>query len=305
LPYCDRQRFGVWSVTKSAADSLALLHLAQKYGPEIYGTKFVDLVPEAAGRDGWEDVTLDDMVSMTSGMARPDATEDEEPWDASYYAWYEAPTVAAKLDATLSTAKPYAWGPGARMRYRDEDIFLLGVAMTRYLQACEGPGADVWTMLEQKVFRPIGIHVAPINKTIEADGSAGQPLMAFGYYPTIGDLVKIARLYQDGGRHGDAQLLDADRVGEIMSNRPDLGFETGGAHRSRYLHSFWRASFASRGGCEVSYPSMVGWGDNFVSLFPHDVIVIRLAKDWDGEGNSGSSTSLESTVDQLVELCGN
>jgi hypothetical protein len=50
---------------------------------------------------------------------------------------------------------------------------------------------------------------------------------------------------------------------------------------------------------------MVGWGDNFVSLFPQEVTVIRLAKDWDGEGNSGSSTSLEATVDQLVELCGN
>ena len=36
MPYCDRMRFGVWSVTKSAACAVALLRLAQKYGPEVF-----------------------------------------------------------------------------------------------------------------------------------------------------------------------------------------------------------------------------------------------------------------------------
>ena len=53
--------------------------------------------------------------------------------------------------------------------------------------------------------------------------------MAYGYYPTIGDLVKIARLYQNGGRHGEtaASLWAAhpgDPRGEAL-DRPADGDE--------------------------------------------------------------------------------
>ena len=47
---------------------------------------------------------------------------------------------------------------------------MLGVAMDRYLKSREGPAAGIWSMLEREVFLPIGIHYAPINRTIEADG---------------------------------------------------------------------------------------------------------------------------------------
>jgi hypothetical protein len=47
LPWCDRARFGVWSVTKSFINEIALLRLAQKYGPEVFKAKIVDYVPAA------------------------------------------------------------------------------------------------------------------------------------------------------------------------------------------------------------------------------------------------------------------
>jgi hypothetical protein len=52
-------------------------------------------------------------------------------------------------------------GPGLVARYRDQDVPLLGVAMKRFLQAKEGPEADLWTMMEREVHAPIGIHDAP------------------------------------------------------------------------------------------------------------------------------------------------
>ena len=130
--------------------------------------------------------------------------------------WYEARSIQEKLAALLRDGGVYPWGPGQVTRYRDQDMFILGVAMDRFLKSKEGPTGNIWAMLQREVFAPIGIHQAPTNRTIEADGSIGHPLMAYGYYPTISDMVLIARLYQNDGKHGDQQILYAPRIRELL-----------------------------------------------------------------------------------------
>jgi hypothetical protein len=199
LPYCDRQRFGVWSVTKAASNAVAMLRLAQKFGPAVFDEKLVDYITEAKTIPGWEKTTFGDMLNMASGMGYGPTNEKPynitDPFPDAYYAWYQAPTVDGKIAELLKGAKPYPWGPGKVARYRDEDMFLIGEAMTRYIKKKGEPYATIWDMVSQEVYKPIGIHYAPINRTIEADPKNDQPLMAYGYYPTISDLVKIAKLY--------------------------------------------------------------------------------------------------------------
>ena len=77
-----------------------------------------------------------------------------------------------------------------------------------YLKRKTGDG-DLWQMLTDEVYRPIGIHHAAINRTIEGNGRKGHPIMAYGYYPSLSDMAKIATLYQNKGRHGDDQILYA------------------------------------------------------------------------------------------------
>src|SRR5690606_9345308 len=155
-------------------------------------------VSEAKDVPGWDKVTFGDLLNMASGMGygptaeRPYSISD--PFLEPYYAWYEAPTVAGKIAALLEGANPYPWGPGKVARYRDEDMFLIGEAMTRYIKQKGEPYATIWELVTEEVFKPIGIHYAPINRTIEADPKDDQPLMAYGYYPTISDLVKITKL---------------------------------------------------------------------------------------------------------------
>ena len=67
-------------------------------------------------------------------------------------------------------------------------------------------------MLVEEVYKPIGIHHAPTNRTIEPNGREGQPMMIYGYYPTLGDLAKIAQLYHDRGKHDGEQLLHAGKL---------------------------------------------------------------------------------------------
>lgn len=285
LPWCDRARFGVWSATKALADETALLRLAQKFGSSVFGLKLVDYLPELAGQAGWEGVRFEDAIDMATGVGM--GSTKRSPNDisdgylsADYQAWYQAPALDDKLRAVAASSGVYPWGPGQVARYRDQDMFLLGVAMDRFLKSKEGAAsADLWSMLEQEVFEPIGIFYAPINRTIEPSGR-GQPLMAFGYYPTVGDLVHIARLYQDGGRHGVTQILYAPRIAELTGGRVSLGLPTGEQltfGETRYTNAFWVAPFQI-GGCRIDYPRMVGWGGNIVALLPNGITGIRLAK---------------------------
>jgi hypothetical protein len=76
MPYCDRMRFGVWSVTKSAASAVALLRLAQKYGPEVFDAKIKDYVTITASHQGWDEVTFGDALDMATGVGFGTAMRD-------------------------------------------------------------------------------------------------------------------------------------------------------------------------------------------------------------------------------------
>ena len=77
----------------------------------------------------------------------------------------------------LRTAHIYPWGPGQVARYRDQDMYILGVAMEAFIKAREGPHAGLWSMLQREVYEPIGIHYATATRTIEPHGETGVPLM--------------------------------------------------------------------------------------------------------------------------------
>ncbi|AQZ52530.1 serine hydrolase domain-containing protein [Martelella mediterranea] len=306
LPYCDRQRFGVWSVSKSLVAAAAMLSVSEKYGPEIFDMTITDLVPEAEGIEGWDKVTVGDALNMATGMGYGQREAEPKiswsPYTDDYYAFYEARSQEEKLNLLLNAAKPYVWGPGAMMRYRDEDMFLVGVAVTNYLKEKQDPDPNAWSFLQANVYEPIGIHDMPINKTIEDDGSEGQPLTAYGLYPTVGDLVKLARLYQNGGRFGDEQILSAEMMADIATTSEPAGLTTGQEAKPYYGKAFWRYPFKSDE-CTLYFPSMDGWGDNRVMLMPNDITAIRIAANWDGDESAKNMESLIRTANAIESFC--
>jgi hypothetical protein len=298
LPWCDRARFGVWSATKALANETALLRLAEKYGPAVFEMRIADYVPEAVRYRGWRNVRFEDAINMATGIGNgstkrePNDTSDGY-LDASYSRWYEARSTQEKVAALLKDGAVYPWGPGQVTRYRDQDMFILGVAMDRFLKSKEGATANIWSMLQREVFAPIGIHQAPTNRTIEENGSDGHPLMAYGYYPTISDMVLIARLYQNDGKHGDQQILYAPRIRELLAGPNPRGFPTGEklpSGETTYINAFWVTSYVSSNNCRVFYPRMIGWGGNIVALMPGGLTGIRIAKSGQTTDNSEVDT---------------
>jgi CubicO group peptidase (beta-lactamase class C family) len=313
MPYCDRMRFGVWSVTKSAAAAVALLRLAQKYGPEVFDAMIKDYVTITALHHGWDDVTFGDALNMATGVGFGTAKRDPNAILDGYYqgneddydAWFKAPSEEARL-RELFKSPDLPWGPGEVARYRDQDIFLLGVAMDRFLKSKEGPAADIWSMIENEVYRPIGVAHAPTSRTTEADGRRGQPMMAFGLYATLGDLARIAQLYHAHGKHDGVQILHPGKTSELLSGTQKQGLPTGFQNqfgRTSYFRSFWIEPFLSPEGCQLYIPEMHGWGGNIISLMPDDVTGIRLAKNWDESDWVFNTAGMMAVGDRLGRFC--
>ncbi len=67
-PFCDRLRHPVYSVSKSLGAAIAMLRLAEKYGPEVFDERILDHVPLTPEHDGWQDVTFGDAPNMATGI---------------------------------------------------------------------------------------------------------------------------------------------------------------------------------------------------------------------------------------------
>ncbi len=299
FPYCEQVRYGVWSVTKSAMLNAAMLRLAQKYGPRFVDRPIARYVPRA-DVPGWDDVTFRDLAMMASGHG-PEG--DPTCYLCDYDRWYIAPSEAEKTREALDY--PAAFEPGTVLNYRDQDTYLLGVALDALVKRMDGPRASVWEVLRREVYRPLGIHHAPTNATVERGRSPGQPLMSYGYYPTFDDLAKIALLYQNGGSWKGRQILAPALTRQIApSPRPT---PPTGALRSAddgseyYFLNWWFYRLESTEGCSTYLPEMSGYGGNTVTLAPDRTVVLRMRNDWNGAPNP--QASINALADALTRNC--
>ena len=283
-PYPREMRHGVWSATKTLAGLATLSRMAQKYGDEILDYKIKDYLHVTSDHDGYENVTLRHAMSMTTGIGT--GTENVDPNNISdgyiysdfeaYKAWYLAPTIAEKLDYTFKV-RSHPWGPGEHARYRDRDIVMLAAALDSLYRKKEGKDADLWQMMLDEVYGPLGIHHMPKNRTWETDRVA-VPLLGWGIYVTLDDIAKIGGLMQNGGEHDGEQLLSKAVLAEAMYETDVRGLPTGESNEfgdNSYHLSFWHENYTTGSGKTYAIPTMSGWGGNIVKLMPNGIIGFR------------------------------
>lgn len=172
----------------------------------------------------------------------------------------------------------HPWGPGKIARYINPHSLVLSAAMDAFLKSQEGPDAHLWDMLNQEVFEPIGVYHLPMLHTLERDGSRGVSIMLLGLYLTVDDTAKIAMLLQDGGRHGDEQLLSSTRLEEALYRRGVAGLPTGKRFvdgDEAYHMSFWGQPYRTQDGYYFQVPYMQGHGGNSLVLAPNGVSSFR------------------------------
>ena len=293
-PYPLEMRFGARSVMKSIAAPLALLRLAQLYGPYVLTLNIGAYVPGLDPK--YQRVRFIDAANMASGfggtgtwITNPNDTEDGY-FGGDYDAWFLAPSHAEKVAQLTQSLRPYPWEPGTVMRYRDQDFYLLGVAIDGFLKCIRGPEADVWELLNCEVFAPIGIAHAPAVRTSEAGGKEGYVWFNSGYYPTLDDLAKITMLYQNHGAWGSEQILHRRLTDELLAAHDALvksgdaslnrlqrktDIDYGGLYKMGFHFKSYAGSASNKRCC---LPVMSGWGETEVILYPNQLISIRMGK---------------------------
>jgi CubicO group peptidase (beta-lactamase class C family) len=293
-PYPLEMRFGVRSVTKSVIAPLALLRLAETYGPWVLTLKVGDYVKGIDPK--WGRVRLIDAANMATGfggtgslVTHPNDIDDGY-LDGNYDDWYTAPSHAEKIEQIAKNLRAYPWEPGTVMRYRDQDYYLLGAAIDGFLKSVRGPQADLLEMVKAEVLVPIGIHHAPAVRTREAGGRDGLVWCNAGYYPTLDDLAKIALLYQEHGAHGGVQILNRELTEYLLSDHGTIvksgdaslgrvsSLPAGAKQDGHYKMGLHFLRYVNASGTEYFLPSMHGSGDNEVILYPNKMISLVMAK---------------------------
>lgn len=312
FPYCRYMRNGVYSMTKSMGAALSLLRLAEKYGDDVFDLKIVDYLDVAATHDGWDVVTFADALNMATGIGdmapnRVSVSYDFEADEKSpvFDRFWVATSAQAKLKAAFSAGN-YPWGPGEVGRYNSIHTFVLAAAMDGFLKSREGPDANLWDMIIAEVLEPIGVFHAPTMHTREPDGGRGVPIMASGYFPTLGEIAKIAGLLQSGGAHRGRQFLSAAMLREVFPGATAPGlpvFWDNDFGRYRYQMSFWYMPFRGGGDCFTWIPEMMGYGGNLVTLMPNGMIGIRLSDAREGSPGQYEAESMARLADNLEPFC--
>ncbi len=282
-PYPRYMRYHVYSVSKSMGNGIAMLHLAQKYGDEVFELRISDYLDVTADHNGWDEVTFGDALNMAVGVGNGshdrfplDINADDTSGDKSFFL---AQTAQEKLAVAFSYDN-HPWGPGEIVRYINPHSTVLSAAMETFLKSQEGPDAHLWDMLNEEVFEPIGVFHLPMLHTLERDGSRGIPIMLLGLYPTVEDTAKIGMLLQNGGRYGSEQLLSPNKLEEALYQIGMVGLPTGKRFMEgdqAYHMSFWGHPYQSQENRYFVVPYMQGHGGNSVILAPNGIIGFRFS----------------------------
>ena len=270
-PYPTDMRVGVWSASKSLVPGLAALAIAQKYGLDFLDLPIVSFVkegdeftyPSAAAKERMDRVTIRNALNMQTGMG-PDGYDAN--WDlksTNTYQWSYSYALADQIRFYFNQEpNPNVGGPGEKMVYMDQDMWIAALAMERFLKQKEGPEATLLGFLQREVYDPIGARHFASGTGYTESGASGLPFAGWGALPTVEILARAGALVANGGKAPDGtQVLHPDLVAGLSASA-DYGL------------TFWRTA---SGGKNV--PSMEGAGGNSVMALPNGMSLVILSRD--------------------------
>jgi hypothetical protein len=266
-------RVGVWSASKSLIPGIAALRLAEKYGTDFLDTYIVDYFEEGEEFDyidedsaaRWKMVTIGHALHMTTGMGPTGSGPNWAWYSTNTYLWSYSYDLADQIRYYFNQGpNPDVTGPGEKLTYIDQDMWIAVLAMERFLQQEEGPDATILNMLIEEVYKPIGVDHFVAGTGYTETGEVGFPFSAWGALPTIDYLAKAGRLIANKGMAEDGtQILKKDLIEDFFTN-------------PNYQLAFWKTVFQNDAGETFYIPTMSGAGGNNVYSMPNGIVGIGL-----------------------------
>ncbi|MEO1038647.1 MAG: serine hydrolase domain-containing protein [Pseudomonadota bacterium] len=270
-PYCDAMVIPSYSLAKSLFGGLGLMQLEARH-PGARDALIEDYVPECAAEGGWAGVTFEHALDMTTG--RYVSTESEADENAAVEADFFLVGSHADKARLACGQYPRREAPGRTWVYHTTDTYLLGTAMQAYLQAREGPNADIYRdLLIDPLWRPLGLS-ATMDETRRTADERAQPFVGWGLVMQRGDLARLMDfLGAQRGVHDGQALLDRSALDAALQRDPsDNGLPAPDAPFG-YNDGFWSWNLQAYGGCDAPtpVPFMSGFGGIAAVFIPNDV----------------------------------
>ena len=275
--YCESMRLPSYSTAKSAFAAVALMRLGQKFGTGVYDLLIKDYVPEAASAAGdWSAVTFGNTIDMSTGNYEHAGFEVDEAGPTMISFLDQSETYADKI--RFAFLFPGQKAPGQLWVYHTSDSFILTRAMNNYLVQQKGSGADIFNLIRDEVYIPLGLSAGALT-TLRTDNSpSGGPFGGYGLFWTQDDIAKIALFLNDqNGILDGNQLLEPSMLAAALQRNPDdRGLNTSGFPIFKYNNGFWAKSWtpseARQYKCSFWTPFMSGYGGITVVLMPNGSI---------------------------------
>ena len=150
--------------------------------------------PERTFRDKrGERMTVAHLLSMRSGISFAEVgSVTEERWEEAFF------------------ASSFAAPPGEQFAYNSMNSYLLARVAER------AAGCDLFTFMEENIFRPLDIRDAFWERSPEGTVKGG-----WGLYLTTESWVRLGQLLLDRGRVGELQILSERWIAEMLSPRSE------------------------------------------------------------------------------------
>jgi CubicO group peptidase (beta-lactamase class C family) len=249
-----RDRFTIWSVTKSVTS--ALVGIALKEGKlKSVDQRLVDLAgPIPNGADPQlDEIRLRDLLTMTAGFT----LEGSPTAQVGGIEYTRDPNWTSYLLRRDMTSHP-----GTRFTYDNGVTHLVSIVLTR------ATGMPAAAYARTRLFRPLRIDELVFWPSDPQRNTHG----AFGLQLHARDLAKLGELYLREGRWGDKQIVPAEYVRRSTRTHVHLGTDEG------YGYFWWIADAKPR-----SFAAF-GYGGQSIIVTPSlDLVVVTTANgsDWD------------------------
>jgi CubicO group peptidase (beta-lactamase class C family) len=275
--------FDVRSVTKSVTSILVgmaiengdLRGLEQTVG-DLLGEVVPDLAP------GTRRITLRQLLTMTSGLPWHELNSEVQ----DYAEWVESPDPLRWI-----LAKPLEHEPGTFWHYNT------GASHVASAMLSVATGTSARAFAQERLLRPLEAEIGAWPADPRGYNYGGHGISLQGR-----TLVKLGRLFLDGGIYRGQQIVPRDWVQESVISR-NATTNDGVTWASGYGYFWWLDSDARTG---RSYYFAAGYGGQFVIVVPSANATIVAATAWSGvpDADSNFRLVLRTIVSQILPSLG-
>lgn len=193
--------FPSWSVAKSIVSLLVGSAVAR--GKLSETDKVSALLPELRHPTVYGQITVRNLLDMTSGIAVPENYDPSHPLTGTAGMY-----LTRDLTAFVRDNAHLAFKPGSEGHYRSIDTEVLGLILARV------EGKPLAELLSERVWKPMGAQ-ADATWNLDRDGGVEKAFCCIN--ATARDFARLGLLVADQGRSGETRIIPARWIERIST----------------------------------------------------------------------------------------